>query len=281
MEREWIVSGRSGIGKLSLPDASWGLSAPMDRVSALCAQGGRIFCAGRNAICSVDACSLLPRQIFAAAPDVRALLLSPDGLRLYALCSGADSVLMLSAVTGEAQILCRAGVCPPSMALSEEGDLLFVAGGKRSGVLIYCARTLHLLQEIRMPGPVCALAVCGGILAALCMTDTLDTLLVCTDCRGEKRIQRKLCGFPGALAMQESTLLASVQERLYAVSVPELRVLCSLAAPGRASSLSTDGGTLMYLNQLDETLYLFRGGRFLALSGDVSDFAPLERIQPC
>ena len=281
MDREWIVSGRSGIRKLSLPDMSWGISAPMDHVSALCAQGGCIFLAGRDAICSVDARTLLPQRIFAAAPDVRALLLSPDGLRLYALCSGADSVLMLSAATGEAQVLCRAGLCPPSMALGEDGECLFVAGGKRPGVLIYCAHTLHLMREIPMPGPVCALAVRGGILAALCMTDTLDTLLVCTDCRGEKRVQRKFCGFPGALALQEGALLAGVQERLLAVSVPELRVLRSFPAPGRASLLSLGGGALMYLNQMNETLYLFRGGRFLALSGDVSAVAPLERIQPC
>lgn len=280
MEREWIVSGRSGIGKLSLPDASWGLSAPMDRVSALCAQGRRIFCAGRDAICSVDACSLLPQQIFAAAPDVRALLLSPDGMRLYALCTGADSVLMLSAVTGEAQVLCRAGVCPPSMALGEDGECLFVAGGKRPGVLVYCARTLHLLREIHMPGAVCALAVHGGILTVLCMTDTLDTMLVCTDCRGQKHMQRKLCGFPGALAMGRDKVMAGVQGKIHIVSLSGLRVLRSVTAPGRASSMTPCGGSVMYLDQLEETLYLYRGGRFLRLACGVLAFAPLERIHP-
>jgi len=274
MEEKWIVSSGGKIGKLSLPDAVWGERAPMERVSALCAGNGCIYCACEDALYSLDAHSLLPRAVFAGAPCIRSLLLSRDGMRLYALCMDADSVLMLSAVTGEAQILCRAGAGPASMMMDEKDASLAVAGGKRPCVLMLCARTLRLRREIAMPGPVCCAAVHGGRVAALCLTDALDTILVLEGSNGVRKT-RRFQGFPGALLFADDMLLAAVQGHVHAVSLGELRVLRSFAAPGLAEMMALGDGMVVYLDRLSGTLYALRDGVFSRLAGDVSAFAAL------
>jgi len=151
MQREWIVLSQSEILKLSLPDPARGKAAPVHEGSALCAGNGSVFLACSDALYALNMHSLLPRAVFAGVPGVRRLLLSQDGGRLYALCSDADSVLMLSAVTGEAQILCRAGAHPPSMMLDQADERLVIAGGREHAVVMLCAHSLQIRGRIAMP----------------------------------------------------------------------------------------------------------------------------------
>jgi len=279
MEREWVVLSRSEIRKLSLPDAAWGTAAPAEEAAALCTGNGRVYAALSEALFALDAHSLLPSAVFAGVPGVRSLLLSGDGTRLYALCSDADSVLMLSAVTGEAQILCRAGAHPPFMMLDQADERLIIAGGREPALVMLCARSLQMRGRIAMPGPVCCAAVRKDTAAALCMTESLDTLLVISDACGNARRMRRFSGFPGALLLLDGVVLAAVQGCIHLVSTESLRLLRSIPVPGCAERMNVMDGALVFLDRLSETLYLLRGGCVIRLASDIRDFAPLERIR--
>lgn len=75
-----------------------------------------------------------------------------DGERLYALCTEADSVLLLDAVSGAPLILNRAGLNPQNITLDETGDTLAAAAGESGDVLLLHARTLSLLARLPVAG---------------------------------------------------------------------------------------------------------------------------------
>lgn len=104
----------------------------------LCAWGETVFCASGwgDVIWRLDAERMILTGLFAGGPGMRRLLLSPDGERLYALCTEADSVLLLDAVSGAPLILNRAGLNPQNITLDETGDTLAAAAGESGDVLL-------------------------------------------------------------------------------------------------------------------------------------------------
>lgn len=189
--------------------------APLKGAGALCAYAGGLFCAAEgDMLWHLDAGSLQPRALFAGGPDMRDVKLSADGRRLYALLSGADSVLLLDASDGAPLMLARAGCNPPRMALDDAAQALAVAGGRREAVLLLDAHTLAELDEWPAPGPVCDTAFAGDCVFALCRLGRRRSALAVR--RSGTSAVFRLPGAPGALLSRAWGVLAATQEGLFA-----------------------------------------------------------------
>ncbi len=246
-----IVSDAEG-----LRETACGRRVPLPGAGALCAAEGAVFCAGEGSmIWRLDDRTLMPQGLFAGGPGMGQLL--AQRTRLYALCADADGVLLLSAQSGAPQVFARAGVGPTGMAMAD--DVLAVAGGMQGSVLLLDRRTLEARGEIAMPGPVMAAALGEGAVYALCLTETLESLLV--RARAGTRQSVHLPGMPGALCLHRDQLLAATQGFLYVVDARSLHVRRAQSAPGRADRLEQAGKALLMHDVLREQLYRMERGR--------------------
>lgn len=269
MERELFVSTGDGICVCAL-SGEIRRQAALGDAGALCASGVHLLCAcgyGRE-IFRLDRRTLMPQAVYPGGPGVCDLCLSQDGMRLYALCGEADGVMMLDARSGQPMIVSRVGCAPRQMAL--EGGTLAIAGGESGFVHLLSAQTLEAEGCISMPGPVYSAAIGGGRVHALCLTQTLDALLV-TALPGGGRRTLALHGMPGCLLLQGERLLAATQRRLYAVSVDGGCILGQGAAPGCVHRLLGETGGLYACEMLGERLFACAGGRWRALHAGVRD----------
>ena len=273
MERELFVSTGGGICVCALSGDIRRQTA-LEGAGALCAAKEHLLCAcgGGREIFRLDRRTLMPQAVYPGGPGVCDLRLSQDGTHLFALCEDADSGMMLDARSGQPLIVSRVGCAPRQMAL--EDDTLAIAGGESGCVHLICARTLEAQGCLSMPGPVYSAAIGRGRVHALCLTQTLDSLLVTAQPGGGIRTLA-LLGMPGCLLLWEELLLAATQRRMYAVSADGGRVLWQSAAPGRAHRLLGDAGRLFACEQLGERLFVCRcpGGRWRTLHAGARDAA--------
>jgi len=237
MGREVIVSSGDALRMVSLENGREMQRIPLERAGALCISESQIYCACGDAIWRLDRRYLTPTGLFCGGPDMCSLMISGDGTRLFALCGEADSVLMLSAETGEPLLLNRAGVNPREMAL--DGEMLAVAGGESGLVLMLCARSLHVLDAISMPGPVYSVAMNQKRIHALCMTPRLSSLLVTLGMGGGSSIV-PLHGMPGRLLLLADALYAATYGWLYRLAPDGEKILRRSPAPGKAAWLAGD-----------------------------------------
>ena len=180
--------------------------------------------------------------------------------------------MMLDARSGRPLVVSRVGCNPRQMAL--DGDTLAIAGGESGFVHLLNAQTLQAAHCLSMPGPVYSTAIGRGRVHALCLTPTLDSLLV-TALPGGGRQTLALPGMPGCLLLQGEMLLAATQRRLYAVSSDGGRILWQSAAPGRAHRLMGEAGWLFVCELLGERLFASKcpGGRWRTLHAGALDAA--------
>jgi len=273
MEGEVFVSGGDALRVVSLDKAQEYKRVPLERSGALCAAGESVFCACGDAVWRLDRKSLTPQALFGAGPGVRELLPSPDGLRLYALCSEADSILMLDGRSGEPLLLQYAGVNPRQMAL--DGDVLAIAGGESGDVLLLCAQSLRMLCRLSMPGPVYSAVLCAGNVHALCLTPTLSSVLVTQERNGQRKALA-LSGMPGRLLVQSRGIWAATEGDLYLISQDGRCILEQLSIPGRASWLCGMQSGMLMLDAYSDSLFslepsgcrmLLRGAAAAAYAG--------------
>ena len=273
MERELFVSTGRGIGACAWTGKILRHTA-IEGAGAICAAKDSLLCAGENGrtLFRLDKRTLMPQALYPGGPGLCEIRLSPDEERLYALCAEADSVMMLDAHDGRPQIVCRTGCYPRGMAL--EGGVLAIAGGESGCVHLVSAYTLEAMESLSAPGPVYGTALCGGRVYALCLTQTLDSLLMTAQPGGQRQMLA-LSGMPGSLLVYADMLLAATQCRLYAVSADGARVLHQQDAPGRLHRMTAQDGALYAVDLLGERLYTCagRGGRWRALLADVRDMA--------
>ena len=170
---------------------------------ALCAGGGRIFCAEQHrCVCreqeTGDALFDLPLPTGVCAMAVW------DGT-VCALSSDADSVTAFSALTGELKCCAPAGMYPRDLCVSRQGRFLAVAGGA-SGSVLLLDRDLRPLREYRLPGAVCGVCCLRRSLLALCAVERgeIETRLMRVSLRGAAEevfasplVPSCLCALPG------------------------------------------------------------------------------------
>lgn len=273
MERELFVSTGGEIRVCAL-SGEVRRQAALEGTGALCASKEHLLCAcgcGRE-IFRLDRRTLMPQAVYPGGPGVCDLRLSQGGTHLLVLCGDADSVMMLDARSGQPLVVSRVGCNPRQMAL--DGDMLAIAGGESGFVHLLSAQTLQAALCLSMPGPVYSAALRRGRVHALCLTPTLDSLLV-TAQPGGGRQMLALPGMPGCLLLQRETLLAATQRRLYAVSADGGRILWQSAAPGRAHRLLGEAGYLFACELLGERLFACQppGGRWRMLHAGARDAA--------
>lgn len=251
MKREVIVSSGDALKIISLEDGRERLRVLMDQAGALCASNTKVFSACGSAIWMIDRKTLALLGLAGGGRDVCSLLLSQDETRLYALCAEADSVLMLDAQTGDPMFLNRAGVNPREMTL--DGEVLAIAGGESGMVLLFCAKSLRLLDSISMPGPVLSVQLGEGRIHTLCMTAALTSLLVTNEKDGTC-CSLALSGMPGRLLLKNDGLLAATEGSLYLISRDGKRILQRICVPGRAAWLADAGKETLLLDEYAENL---------------------------
>lgn len=282
MEKRIIVSGGGGLRVFSCSDGLLLRRVPLAGAGALCCGGGAVYCAcGQSGvICRLDLEMLVPQKVFCAGPGICALAYRVG--RLYALCGEADGIMMLDAVSGAPLVFSRAGLAPMQMAMDETGGALVVAGGEGSCIARFCPDTLEQISLDRMPGPVYGAAVCGGMRSALCLSESLDTLLVTVNEAG-KRCTLRFPGIPGTLACHQGgkMILAAVQGGIYAVSscgrqaagfCPIPGCLCG----GGSRILCVDDRTFLLVDAASESLWSVSRGRSRLICTDAVDAALLD-----
>lgn len=266
-----IASADGWVSQYSPADGWLEESVDIPGAGAMCVSRSAVFCAGEGGlIWRLHPRTLSPQALFSGGPGVQVMCLSGDERRLYALCAEGDSVLMCSAEDGRALLLNRAGVNPQGMTLSDDGKTLLVAGGESAQVLLFCPHTLRLLRALSAPGIVCAAAAFGGVVYALCMDDTLSSVLVTFPPGGQRRSLR-LEGLPGGLFLRRGGLVAAVEQRLYTVSSCGRRVLAVRRVPGRAGRLLACGMAEFLLDAMGERLYEHWGGGWRCIRCGVKD----------
>lgn len=260
MKKRIIVSGGDEIRELD-DSLMPGRRIQLEGSGALCAAGDEIFCACSwgDMILKLNAAQLVPTGLFAGGPGMRELIVSRDGERLFALCSDADSLLMLSSKTGAPMMINRVGVNPLSVTQDETGDMLAVACGEYACTALLCAHTLDVCARYPMPGIVFSVALLRGTVYSLCLDETLSSTLTTIMPGGVRRMIR-LCGMPGSLHAGERALLVATQERLYTVSLDGARVLRERAVCGRAEQMLMLDHALLLRDGLGERLYALEDG---------------------
>ena len=261
-----LVSGKDVVRSIPLDGKGEGKRVQLEHVGALCISGEHVFCACDDVIWKLNRRNLIPHGLFAGGPGVNSLLCSGDGSRLYALCSDADSVLMLSGRTGELMLVNRTGLNPRQMAL--DGDTLAVAGGESGYVFLLCAKTLNVIKALPMPGPVYSVALEMGWVFALCLLPSLSTVLTAVRKDGEQN-NLLLTGMPGRLLRDEHVLLAQTEGMLFTVSKDGGRILKRQPAPGRASWMWDMQDRLLMVDEYSESLFLLGRSGWRKAANDV------------
>lgn len=269
-----IVSVDGGLRRMTLPGGAVGGLVRLAGAGPLCAHRDGVFCASarERVIWRLDARSLTPAGLFAGGPGMRALLSSPDGTRLYALCAEADSLLMLDATTGLPIALNRVGVNPGAMAMDEAGEVLAVAGGECARTVLLCARTLNVLSSLPVAGVAMSVAIGAGAVYTLCLTDTLSSALTAYLPDGT-RGELLLAGTPGTLCLCPEGLLAATEGWLYAIAADGSRVLSRRQTPGRAERLLCTQGECLLLDEWSGTVFREGRGRWLPVLSGARDLA--------
>ena len=250
-----VVSGLDRISVYACPPGEPLASCALEGAGALCATKDALFaaCGGESVIWRLDKSTLVPTGVFAGGPGIAQLMLSCDGRRLYALCSEADSLLMLSAETGMPMVLARAGVNPADMALDERGETIAVAGGACGEVLLLSARSLRLMGRLPVRGMVFAVVTVSGAVYALSLTETMDSVLTAFLPGGIRR-EMLLSGMPGALAAAPQGIAAATHRALYWISFDAGTVLRLEDVPGRAGRLCILPEGMMMTDQYSDAL---------------------------
>lgn len=261
MEKRIIVSGGDEVRVFAPPGRGVLEHIRLEGAGTLCACGEHVFCASNwgDMVWRLDAQKLVPTGLFAGGPDMRNMLISPDGERLMILCAEADSVLLLDAVCGAPMVLARAGVNPQHMSLDESGEVLAVAAGESGEVLLLSARSLALLRRLPMPGIVLDVALCAGTVYALCLNETLNSTLVTIPRAGARQIL-SLSGMPGRIACERGDVICATEGFLHTVSMDGMRLLGTRRVSGRASIWLTAGETLLLCDALSECIFARNGG---------------------
>jgi hypothetical protein len=96
--------------------------------------------------------TLASEESHIAGGDVERIVLSHDEKLLYVLLSGADTVLMMDAETGEWIASERVGSNPRDMRLDTDGKRLAIAGGDSDSVFVLNAETLEIQIEYPLSG---------------------------------------------------------------------------------------------------------------------------------
>ena len=156
----WVADGQKGL--LQVEKGACRKIGPPGY--ALCAAGGKIFCAGEK---SCAAYGRAGRLLLETPLPTGVCALAPLGGMICALSSDADSVTAFSAETGETLFSTPAGVYPRDLCTSPCGRFLAAAGGAAGEILLWDG-CLRCVKTYRVPGVACGVCFLPRAIAVLC-----------------------------------------------------------------------------------------------------------------
>ncbi|MDR0395910.1 MAG: hypothetical protein LBH66_01245 [Oscillospiraceae bacterium] len=223
----------------------------------LYARGGFLYCAvtppdSEPSILRLNLPDFHADREYAAGADVERMFLSYDGTRLYALLSGADTVLMMDADSGEWLMSAPVGVSPRDMRMDRPGRRLAVAGGESGSVLVLDADTLETQAEYPVDG-----TAVGAFFAA----DGLVTLSESQDYepygvvgiipeRGGYEPVWELPGMPSSFAMGMNGLLVGHMNTITLLNLQHRETRWRMIVQGLPDNITPIGRLACYMDRL-------------------------------
>ncbi|GHU67175.1 hypothetical protein FACS1894184_06550 [Clostridia bacterium] len=259
-------------GRVMISDAASGLLSahtPVDltqmhsvRLDAspgcLYARGDFLYCAvmsggSEPSILRLNISDLEADREYAAGADVERLLLSYDGTRLYALLSGADTVLMMDAVSGEWLMSAPVGMSPRDMRLDRSGKRLVIAGGASSSVLVLDAESLETQAEYPVDGTaVGAFFAADGLVTLTESTDyePFSVVGIVPEHHGGYEPVWELPGMPSSLAMGMNGLLVGHLNTITLLNLQHRETRWRMIVQGLPDNITPIGRLACYMDKL-------------------------------
>jgi len=221
----------------------------------LCSQGGFIYCATLSdaSIWRLRKDDLSPVQRYAAGEDIECMCLSQDGSRLYALVSGADTLLMLDVESGDWLMSAPVGMHPLDMRLDRKGKHLAVAGGASGKILLLDAETLRLQAEYLTEGTACGVFFAADGLVTLCSVGDYDPQTQIGSIEPQASRYQKIWtvpGLPGCFALGMSGLLVGHLNAISLFNLQHREIRWRLGIQGLPNQIAPAGRLAVYADRM-------------------------------
>ncbi len=213
---------------LTLPDLEVGHRVRVPFRPGRLLYGSSLYCADASdpSVHVLNPSTFALEKTFSTAPEIEALSLSRNGMYLYVLAGGADSVQMLDAGQGRLLNIAHAGMHPRGLAQDEAGRSLAVACGGTCEVALLDGATLRVCATYPIEGVASDVCFFAGKLMAMCAAGEYDlgTVVGAIDVDGKWKPWTRLPGIPGAMAACGGGLLVGHLQSLTMLDPPNGRI---------------------------------------------------------
>ncbi len=240
---------------LMLPDLEVGSRIRMPFSPGRLLMGSSLYCADASdpLVHVLNRTTFALEKTFSTAPEIEALSLSHNGMYLYVLAGGADSVQMLDAGQGRLLNIVHTGMHPRGLAQDDGGRSLAVACGGTCEVALLDAATLRVRATFQIGGVVCDVCFFAGKLMALCAAGEYDlgTIVGAIDVDGKWKPWTALPGIPGAMAPCGGGLLVGHLQCLTMLEPPNGRIRWQTKIAGLPTEIVPLGRAACITDELD------------------------------
>lgn len=256
LERLAVSDSLQGLlAVLTLPDLQIGAKARVPFQPGKLLGGANLFCADRSesAIYMIDPGTLRVERTYASAPEIEGLALSHNGVYLYALAAGADSVQMLDVGQGQLLNIAHVGLHPRAMAQDVGGHCLAVACGNTCEVVLLDATTLRVCASFPVDGVAVDACFFAGQLMVLCAVSEYEasSIVGAISPDGKWTPWTRLPGLPGAMAPCGGGLLVGHMRRLTMIDAPNGRIRWQTTVTGLPAEIVAVGRSACFADSLD------------------------------
>lgn len=256
LERLAVSDSLQGLlAVLTLPDLEIGVKARVPFQPGKLLGGVNLFCADRSepAIYMVDPGTLKVERAYASAPEIEGLALSRNGVYLYALAAGADSVQMIDVGQGQLLNVACVGMYPRAIAQDTGGQCLAVACGGTGEVMLLDTATLRLCAAFPVDGIAMDACFFAGQLMVLCAVCEYDaaSIVGAISPGGKWTPWIRLPGMPGAMAPCGGGLLVGHMRRLTMLDAPNGRTRWQTQVAGLPTEIVAVGRSACFADSLD------------------------------
>ena len=229
------------LAALTLPDLNVSVKTRVPFRLGKMVPGAKLYCAdvSEPSVYVFNVNTLQHEVTLPAAPEIEALALSPNGMHLYALAGGADSLQMLDAAQGRLLNIVKTGMHPRAIAQDDHNVYVAVAGGATGEAIILESGTLRVLGVYKAEGVTCGCCFFAGQLMIMCMAGEYDvgTIVGAISPEGKWTPWVKLPGLPGAMRPCGGGLLVGHLHGLTMLDAPNGRIRWQTKIAGLPSAI--------------------------------------------
>lgn len=253
-------SFHSLLAVLTLPDLEVLVKARVPFRPGRLLYGGNLYCADASdaAVHVVRPDTLRVERSISTAPEIEALAASPNGVYLYALASGADSLQMLDTSHGRLLNIIRTGMHPRGLAQDEAGSCIAVACGNTCEVMLLDAKTLRTCASYKVDGVTYGVCFFAGQLMTMCACGEYEmgTIVGAITPAGKWQPWIRLPGMPGAMAPCGGGLLVGHHRHLTMLDPPNGRIRWQTSIGGLPAQIVPVGRAACFADSLDSLIGL-------------------------